>query len=51
MLEKIYHQIQSNDIQRIIGDLNDQIDEDVSLGITGKHIMHKETNDDGLKLI
>jgi hypothetical protein len=51
MLEKIYHQIKSNDIQRIIGDLNAQIGQDVSLGITGKHSMHKETNDDGMKLI
>ena len=36
MLEKIYHQIQSIVIQRIIGGLNAQIgQEDVSLGITG----------------
>jgi hypothetical protein len=50
--KKIYHQIQSNDIQSIIGDLNAQTcQEDVSLGITGKHSMHKETNDDGMKLI
>jgi hypothetical protein len=49
--KKIYHQTQSNDIQRIIGDLNAQIgQDDVSLEITGKHSMHKETNDDGMKL-
>ena len=32
--------------------LNAQIgQEDVSLGITSKHSMHKETNDDGMILI
>jgi len=32
--------------------LNAQIGQEVvSLGITSKHSMHKETNDDGIKLI
>ena len=51
MLEKIYHQKQSTDIQRIIGYLNTQTGQDVSLGIIGKHSMHKEKNDNGMKLI
>jgi hypothetical protein len=38
MLEKIYHQIHSNDIQRIIGDFNTQIGQEyICIGILGKH--------------
>jgi hypothetical protein len=52
MLEKAYLQAPSNDIKIIIGDLNALIgQEKVFLGITGKHSMHKETNDNGMRLI
>jgi hypothetical protein len=42
----------SNDIKIIIGDLNAQTgQEEVFLEIIGKHSMHKEINDNGIRLI
>ncbi|GFG30853.1 hypothetical protein Cfor_10268 [Coptotermes formosanus] len=52
ILEKLNHHMPSNDIKIIIGDLNAQTgQEEVFLEIIGKHSMHKEINDNGIRLI